>query len=109
MKRAGIDGVLNVIENTRLIFETVLLEKSPPDDERTSRLIYWCKRFHKLSLVPESAGNLSFRTKQGFVITGTGINLWAIEKGGLVEILKVEIEKGQTLVYAKGQVLPSRE
>lgn len=95
--------------NTALQFETVFLSESPPDSERASRLIYWARRFHELDLVPESAGNLSFRTGKGFVITGSGINLGAIEKEGLVEVLKVAIESSQILVYAQGQVLPSRE
>lgn len=96
-------------ENTRGGFETVFLSKNPPDDKRANRLIYWAKRFNKLGLTPKSAGNLSFRTEKGFVITGTGINLGAIEKEELVEVLKAEIGQSQILVYAKGQVVPSKE
>ena len=91
------------------IFETVFLSKNLPDDERINQLIYWSKRFDKLGLVPNSAGNLSFRTKEGFVITSTGINLGAIEKEELVEVLKVEVGKSQILVYTKGQAIPSKE
>ena len=97
------------MESTGARFETVFLSKNPPHDEKTNRLIYWAKRFDKLGLTPKSAGNLSFRTGKGFVITGTGINLGAIEKEGLVEVLKVEIEKSPILVYAKGRVSPSKE
>jgi len=60
-------------------------------------------------LAPKSAGNLSFRTRRGFVVTGTGINLGAIEKEELVEVLKVETGKNQILVYAEGQIVPSKE
>jgi L-fuculose-phosphate aldolase len=98
-----------VTETTGVRFETVFLSKSPPDDERVDRLIYWCKRFHDLGLVPKSAGNLSFRTEDGFVITGSGINLGVIKKDELVEVLKVEIEEDRTLVYARGQIVPSKE
>ncbi len=96
-------------ETTGVRFETVFLSNSPPDDERVDRLIYWCQRFHDLGLAPKSAGNLSFRTKQGFVITGSGINLGAIKKDEFVEVLKVEMETNRTLVYARGRIVPSKE
>ncbi len=95
--------------NTGVRFETVFWGNNPPDDERINQLIYWGKRFHKLGLTPKSAGNLSFRTGGGFVITGTGIKLGSIKKEELVEVLKVEIEKSRFLVYAKGRVVPSME
>ncbi len=85
------------------------LRKSLPDDGKVNRLIYWGRRFHELGLATNSAGNLSFRTKNGFVITATGINLGTIEKEDLVEVLKVEVEKGQILVYVSGGLFPSKE
>ncbi len=96
-------------ENTGVRFETVFLSESPPDDERTNQLLYWGKRFDKLGLAPKSAGNLSFRTKKGFVITGTGASLGTIKKEELVEVSKVETEKSRILVYVKGPVVPSKE
>ncbi len=94
---------------TGVRFETVFLSRNPPDDKRTNQLINWCKRLDKLGLVPKSAGNLSFRTNAGFIITATGVELKTAEKENLVEVLKVDIENGQILVYAKGQMVPSRE
>ena len=94
---------------TGVRFETTFLSKNPPRDERTDQLLYWCQRFDKLGLAPKSAGNLSFRTKQGFIITATGVELRAAEKANLVEVLKVEIQEVQILVYAKGRVVPSKE
>ena len=94
---------------TGVRFETTFLSKNPPRDERTGQLLYWCQRFDKLGLAPKSAGNLSFRTKQGFIITATGVELRAAEKANLVEVLKVEIQEVQILVYAKGRVVPSKE
>jgi ribulose-5-phosphate 4-epimerase/fuculose-1-phosphate aldolase len=76
---------------------------------RTDQLIYWCKRFGGLGLVPETSGNLSFRTRQGFIITGTGFALGTIEEGNLVEVLKVDMEDGRSLVQVQGKVIPSKE
>jgi len=98
-----------VSQITGVRFETTFLSKNPPRDERTGQLLYWCQRFDKLGLAPKSAGNLSFRTKQGFIITATGVELRAAEKANLVEVLKVEIQEVQILVYAKGRVVPSKE
>jgi len=96
-------------DNIGVSFETIFLSENPPHDERVNQLIYWAERFDKLGLAPKSAGNLSFRTRRGFVVTGTGINLGAIEKEELVEVLKVETGKNQILVYAEGQIVPSKE
>jgi len=96
-------------ENAWVTFEAVFLNKNPPDDERIGRLLYWARRLDELGLTPKSAGNLSFRTKRGFVITGSGVNLGAIGEEELVEVLKVEIEKNRTVVQTKGKVVPSKE
>lgn len=96
-------------QNTGVRFETVFLSKNPPGDERTDQMIYWAHRFDKLGLAPKSAGNLSFRTKKGFVITATGVALGTAEKENLVEVLKVEIEQARIMVSVKGKVLPSKE
>jgi len=101
--------VLKVGQTTGVRFETVFLNSNPPDDERTDQLIYWAQRFDKLGLAPRSAGNLSFRTKRGFVITATGVALKDAEKENLVEVLKVEISQAQIVVSVRGKVLPSKE
>lgn len=98
-----------MIENTSLRFETIFLNKNPPDDERINELLCWAKKLHKSGLAPDSAGNLSFRTGRGFVITGTGTDFGAIKKEELVEVLRIAMEEGQFLVYAEGRVLPSWE
>ncbi len=96
-------------QTTGVRFETVFLSKNPPDDEEINRLIYWSKRFDELGLAPKSAGNLSFRTKQGFIITATGVELRATGEDNLVEVLRVERKKDQILVYTNGRVVPSKE
>ncbi len=95
--------------STEVRFETVFLSKNALDDDRTEQLIYWCKRFDKLNLAPKSAGNLSVRTKKGFIITATGVALGAAERDNLVEVVEVEIKQAKIVVYAKGKPIPSKE
>lgn len=98
-----------MVESTGVRFETVFLSHNPSEDERTSQLIYWAKRFDKLGLAPKSAGNLSFRKGKGFIITATGVALSDAGRENLVEVLKVEMDKAQIVVYVKGKVVPSKE
>ena len=90
-------------------FKVDLLPEVPPDDERINQFIYWGRRFHQLGLAPETTGNLSFRTGQGFTISGTGVSLGAIAKENLVEVLKADIKGNHISVSASGLVSPSRE
>ena len=101
--------MLKVGQTTGVRFETVFVSNNPPDEDRVNELIYWSRRFDELGLAPKSAGNLSFRTKNGFIITATGVALKAAERENLVEVLKVEMEKEQIVVYVRGKEVPSKE
>jgi L-fuculose-phosphate aldolase len=91
-------------------FETVFLDSNLPNDKRINELIYWSKKFDKLGLTPNSAGNLSFRTENGFIISGTGVELKNIKKQDFVEVLRVQrTMKGRIFVFAKGKAIPSKE
>ena len=92
-----------------ITFETIFLKQNPPDDGRISQLVQWGKIFHELGLVPGAAGNLSFRTENGFIITGSGTKLGRLQGGDLVEVTEVKTDENQILVYAKGCVAPSKE
>ncbi len=96
-------------QTTGVRFETVFLSKNPPDEDRVNELIYWSRRFDELGLAPKSAGNLSFRTENGFIITATGVALKAAERENLVEVLKVETGKEQIVVHVRGKEVPSKE
>ena len=98
-----------MVDNTVVQVETVFLTEKPPEDDRIDRLIYWGKRFHDLGLAQKSAGNLSCRTRSGFIITGTGVELEAIKREKLVEVVKVDISKTKITVYARGKMAPSKE
>ena len=101
--------MLKVGQTTGVRFETVFVSNNPPDEDRVNELIYWSRRFDELGLAPKSAGNLSFRTENGFIITATGVALKAAERENLVEVLKVEMEKEQIVVYVRGKEVPSKE
>ena len=91
-------------------FETVFLDSNLPNDKRINELIYWSKKFDKLGLTPNSAGNLSFKTENGFIISGTGVELKNIKKQDFVEVLRVQrTMKGKIFVFAKGKAIPSKE
>ena len=98
-----------MVQSAGMKFETVFLSQNPTDDKKTNQLIYWCRRFDQSGLAPETAGNLSFRTPNGFIITATGFALRAAEKDNLIEVLKVEKEDGLILVQVKGRGIPSKE
>ena len=101
--------MLKVGQTTGVRFETVFVSNNPPDEDRVNELIYWSRRFDELGLAPKSAGNLSFRTKNGFIITATGVALKAAERENLVEVLKVETGKEQIVVNVRGKEVPSKE
>ena len=101
--------VLKMVEKTGVRFDTVFLNENPPDDDGIEQLICWGKRFYQLGITSGSAGNLSFRTKDGFVVTGSGFGLDNLENEHFVEVVNEEITNGQIVVYAKGKVIPSKE
>jgi L-fuculose-phosphate aldolase len=62
-----------------------------------------------MDIAPISAGNLSFRTKNGFIITGAGIDLNNLSPESLVEVVGIETETARIILLARGRVVPSRE
>jgi L-fuculose-phosphate aldolase len=98
-----------VPEIAGVMFSSVFLDKNSPIDTRIDEIIQWGKRFHKLGAVQGTEGNLSFRTKLGFIITGSGIALDDLTKDTVVEIRGVVFGLNRPSVYIKGQVVPSME
>jgi ribulose-5-phosphate 4-epimerase/fuculose-1-phosphate aldolase len=96
-------------ENNALTFSAVFLAKNPPNDARIAQLTEWGKRFHNRGLVGELEGNLSFRTRLGFIISGTGVTLDALTPETISEVTGVVYGLNKTSVYIKGAVVPSRE
>jgi L-fuculose-phosphate aldolase len=92
-----------------VIFGSVFLDKNPPDDGRIDELIQWGKIFYQSGSVKSTEGNLSFRTKLGFIITGSGIALDNLTKDTIVEVRGVVSGLNKPSVYIKGQIVPSME
>lgn len=90
-------------------FETIFLERRAPSDHCIKELIFWCKKFSELGIAPRhetgSYGNLSARTKNGFIITGSGTDLGKISEKDFAEA--VSVSGGE--VKAIGLVSPSSE
>jgi hypothetical protein len=89
-----------VPENTNVAFSSVFLDKTPPVDVRIDEMLEWVK---KLS----AEDNLSFRTKMGFVINGSGIAPEKMTKDTVVEVRGVVFGLNRPSIYAKGQVTPA--
>ena len=91
-------------------FETVF-EGKTVSHVSSNELLEWCSKFSKSGLAPKSglscAGNLSFRTFDGFVITAAGADLNDISEDDLVEVIGVDISARK--VFAKGFKEPSSE
>jgi L-fuculose-phosphate aldolase len=96
-------------ESNALAFSAVFLAKNPLNDEKIAQLAQWGKKFYTLGLVQGMEGNLSFRTRLGFIISGTGVALDALTPETVSEVTGVVYGLNKTSVYVKGQVVPSRE
>jgi|Deesub1362B_J571_1020462.scaffolds.fasta_scaffold02049_4 ribulose-5-phosphate 4-epimerase/fuculose-1-phosphate aldolase len=90
-------------------FKTKFVEKNLPKDKRIPILIKWGKKFGEIGIAPETKGNLSFRTKSGFIITGTGTTIGDLKPEDFVEVTKIEKKNKKFVVYCKGRIVPSME
>lgn len=92
-------------------FKTIFVSMNPPSDEMIKRLMFWGRKFSLMGLTPAyqfgAAGNLSFRTEVGFIITGAGKSLADLHEEDFVEVLDCDIAKRE--VVAKGKMEPSSE
>ena len=96
-------------ENTSITFSSVFLDKAPPTDVRIDEMIQWGKKLSEYGFIPGAEGNLSFRTKMGFIITGNNIKLDNMSKDMVVEVRGVVFGLNRPSIYVKGQVVPSKE
>ena len=92
-------------------FKTVFLDRKAPKDEKSKELVLWSKKFAKQGLAPASgeysAGNLSFRSEHGMIITASGIDLKKISETDLAEV--VECDADDFELKAVGLTEPSSE
>ena len=65
------------MQEGKIRFTSTFVSKNLPNDPRIKELKKWCGEFQKHKLTPEFegnyTGNLSFRSKEGFIITASGL------------------------------------
>ena len=94
-------------------FNSICVENITPKDEKVNELMKWCKKFDELGLAPPyeggSYGNLSFRTKNGFIITCSNTAHGSASENDFAEVVDCKLEQGEMNVYYKGRGSPSSE
>src|SRR3989339_338221 len=88
-------------------FRTIFNTKRILSNDKILELINWCKEFNKIGFVGEFAGNLSFRSDDGFIISCSKADFCNVGVGDFVEVIGVDISKRD--VYANGIKEPSSE
>ena len=98
-------------EHSGLKFATVLEEHNFPANKHISELNWWCNRFAEYGLAPkvngDHAGNLSFRTPIGFIITAAGADLGNLNESDFIEVM--DADSITKRVIARGSKEPSSE
>ena len=96
----------------KIRFNTVFLSDRVPHGTELGELKKWSKTFQESGLTPEVqgnfTGNLSFRSKEGFVITASGLK----DKQDLEDICFVYVktyDKESNTFFVEGQTKPSSE
>lgn len=96
----------------RIRFKTVFVSDQAPGDPKVAVLKEWSERFQRNSLTPvvegNYTGNLSFRFREGFVITASGLR----SKENLADDCFVYVEgydQQSNTFYVWGNKLPSSE
>ena len=93
-------------ENPNSAFSSVFLDKNPPVDAQNDVLIQWCKKIAGTNAV---TGNISFRTKMGFIINCSETTLANMTKDTLVEVRGVVFGLNRPSIYIKGTAAPAEE
>lgn len=99
-------------------FQVIFQKKIIVDAPKICELKKWGKKLSKLEFIPHykneeepdrlsSAGNLSFRYNNGFIITASYSDLAALRDADFVEVLKSNLQ--QKKIYANGLREPSSE
>jgi ribulose-5-phosphate 4-epimerase/fuculose-1-phosphate aldolase len=92
-------------------FKTVFLRRSSVTEPNIKKLIFWGRKLSLLGLTPAyefaAAGNLSFRTDFGFVITAAGKDLGSLTEDDFIEVMACDLEKREVTVVGKKE--PSSE
>ena len=96
----------------RVKFKTIFISDEVPNGKEIEELKYWCNQFHKNNLtLPRdgtSTGNLSFRTEDEFIITGTMLKTKEnLDNDSFVRVVNYDVYKNA--LYVEGKMEPSCE
>jgi len=96
----------------KIRFNISFVSDEVPRDARIDELKEWCERFQRKGLTPEFegnyTGNLSFRSREGVVITASGLKSKENLGNDCFVYVKNYDEQGNT-VYIEGSRQPSSE
>jgi L-fuculose-phosphate aldolase len=96
----------------KIRFNIIFVSAEVPSDARIDELKDWCERFQKGGLTPEFegnyTGNLSFRCREGLVITASGLKSKQNLSNDCFVYVKNYDEHSNT-VYVEGSRQPSSE
>ena len=96
----------------RVKFKTVFISDEVPDEKDVEELKYWCNQFQKNNLTlpfeGNSVGNLSFRSEDEFIITGSMLKTKEnLSNDCFVRVVNYDVYKNS--IYAEGKMEPSSE
>ncbi len=96
----------------RVKFKTIFISDEVPNHKNIEELRNWCNQFHKNNLTlpidGASTGNLSFRTEDGFIITGTSLKTKEnLNNDYFVYVDNYDVYNNT--IYAEGKQEPSCE
>ena len=96
----------------KIRFNIIFVSDEVPSDSGIEELKYWSEIFEKRGLTPEFegnyTGNMSFRSKEGFIITSSGLKSKENLTNDCFVTVKSYEEKSNT-VYVEGKRQPSSE
>ncbi len=100
------------MQEGKIKFNIVFVSDNVPVDPKVEELKRWCKAFQKNGLTPKVegnyTGNLSFRVKQGFLITASALK----DKENLTDdcfVFVKEYDPKTNTFYVEGKKKPSSE
>jgi L-fuculose-phosphate aldolase len=96
----------------KIKFHTVFVSDKVPCDAKLVELKFWSEQFQKNGLTPEVegnyTGNLSFRSKEGFIITASGMKNKEKLTDDCFVCVKIYDKKTNTF-FVEGKKKPSSE
>jgi len=100
------------VNEKRVKFKTVFISDEVPDEKDVEELKYWCNQFQKNNLTlpfeGNSVGNLSFRSEDEFIITGSMLKTKEnLSNDCFVRVVNYDVYKNS--IYAEGKMEPSSE